>query len=353
MPRTGPVLALNADSCDPLQLGRRGGMHPLRGYCSLDCRARGRRLSVWHGSHVSRLHQSAPQTVFCNFLSKKNGALMKRFAAVCLVAYLVCPSVGWAQTPAEPPETATSPVGQQPPAAAIASEPAPSESSRQESSANPGFWAPFKSVPNDFVRFFSADVGKVVGVGGASALATYRWDAKGIEESQEHFRPNLFRFRTGNIGGSLLVQAGASFGLYSIAKLTGAEELTNFSGDMVRAQLLTQGLVQAGKFATHRLRPDGSNNFSLPSGHAAAAFATATVVQRHFGWKLGVPAYAFGAYVGASRMAANKHHLSDVVLGATIGIAAGRTVAIGRGKGRLQIGVAPTLGGAAIMFTRK
>lgn len=136
-------------------------------------------------------------------------------------------------------------------------------------------------------------------------------------------------------------------------QLTGTNELTSFSGDLVRAQLLTQGLVQAGKFGTYRLRPDGSNNYSLPSGHAAAAFATATVVQRHFGWKLGGPAYAFGAYVGASRMAANKHHLSDVVLGATIGIAAGRTVTVGRGKGRLQIGVAPTLGGAAITLTKK
>lgn len=228
---------------------------------------------------------------------------MKRFAAVCLVAYLVGPTVGWAQTPTEATQNASR--AEQPLLLGNNSPgPLPSDSSRQKSSAGPGFWAPFRGIPDDFVRFFSADMVKVVGVGGAGALATHRWDARGIEESQEHFRPNLFR--AGNIGGSLLVQTGASFGLYSIAKLTGPNELTNFSGDLVRAQLLTQGIVQAGKFGTHRLRPDGSNNFSLPSGHVAAAFATATVVQRHFGWKFGGPAYAFGAYVGASRMAANK-----------------------------------------------
>jgi membrane-associated phospholipid phosphatase len=123
--------------------------------------------------------------------------------------------------------------------------------------------------------------------------------------------------------------------------------------DLIRAQVLSQGIVQGGKFATRRPRPDASNNHSLPSGHTAAAFATATVLQDHFGWKVGVPAYGFGAYVAASRMSANKHYLSDVLLGAAIGVAAGRTVTIGSGKARFQMGVAPTPGGAAVTFTQR
>ena len=67
---------------------------------------------------------------------------------------------------------------------------------------------------------------------------------------------------------------------------------------------------------------------------------------------MGVPAYGFGAYVAASRMAANKHHFSDVALGAVIGIAAGRTVTLGSGSARFKMGVAPTKGGAAITFTK-
>ena len=58
-------------------------------------------------------------------------------------------------------------------------------------------------------------------------------------------------------------------------------------------------MVQALKYTVRRERPDGSNNKSFPSGHAASAFATATVLQRHYGWKVGAPAYALGSYVAA------------------------------------------------------
>ena len=40
---------------------------------------------------------------------------------------------------------------------------------------------------------------------------------------------------------------------------------------------------------------------SFPSGHASATFATATVLQRHYGWKLGLPFYLLGVYTAASR----------------------------------------------------
>ena len=76
------------------------------------------------------------------------------------------------------------------------------------------------------------------------------------------------------------------------------------------------------------------------------------MLRHHFGWKVGAPSYAFGAYVAAARMSANKHNLSDVLFGAAIGIAAGRTVTLGSGTARFEMGVAPTLGGAAVTFTR-
>jgi membrane-associated phospholipid phosphatase len=192
---------------------------------------------------------------------------------------------------------------------------------------------------------------KTVGIGAVGAAVSHQWDAAGIESSQRYFHPGLFE--AGNIGGTFLVQAGASFGLYSVARLTGSRSLAAAGADLVRAQVLSQGIVQAGKFATHRQRPDGSNDHSLPSGHTASAFATATVLQRHFGWRVGAPAYAFGAYVAASRMSANKHHLSDVLLGASIGIASARTVTVGLGRAQFGLGVTPTDGGAAIMFTKR
>lgn len=83
--------------------------------------------------------------------------------------------------------------------------------------------------------------------------------------------------------------------------------------DLLRAQAVTGMLVEPIKFATHRERPGGSNRQSFPSGHAAVTFATATVIERHLGWKKSVLAYAIASYVSASRLHDNRHYLSDVI----------------------------------------
>jgi membrane-associated phospholipid phosphatase len=212
------------------------------------------------------------------------------------------------------------------------------------------FWAPFTAVPRDFVRFASLDTLKVIGLGVAGAASVHRWDDSGMSHAREHMPERAFRI--GNVGGNFLVQTGGALGVYAVAHVAGHDRISAFGADLLRAQILTQGIVQVGKASTRRTRPDGSNDNSLPSGHAATTFATASVVQRHFGWAAGVPAYAFGAYVGAARMSANRHHLSDVIMGAAVGIAAGRTVTVHLGKSRFAMGVAPTVGGAAVTFTK-
>ena len=50
------------------------------------------------------------------------------------------------------------------------------------------------------------------------------------------------------------------------------------------------------------------------------------MLHRHYGWKLGLPFYALGVYTAASRIHDKKHWLSDTVMGATVGVAAGRAV---------------------------
>jgi membrane-associated phospholipid phosphatase len=197
----------------------------------------------------------------------------------------------------------------------------------------------------------SLDTAKIVGVMGAGALAASRWDGQSLDRIQGLGPAS--RFEAGNFAGTFLVQAGSSFALYTVARLTDNEKMAAVGSDLVRAQILSQGIVQVGKMTTQRQRPDGSNSHSMPSGHTASAFATATVLQRHFGWKVGVPAYGFGAYVAAARMSANKHNLSDVLMGAAIGMAAGRTVTLGVGRTKFDMGFAPTVGGAAITFTKK
>jgi membrane-associated phospholipid phosphatase len=53
---------------------------------------------------------------------------------------------------------------------------------------------------------------------------------------------------------------------------------------------------------------------------------TAMVLQEHLGWKAGIPAFTAASFVGWSRLRGEHHWLSDVVMGATLGVIAGRTV---------------------------
>lgn len=88
---------------------------------------------------------------------------------------------------------------------------------------------------------------------------------------------------------------------------------------------LMAGTVQGLKNATNVMRPDGSDNNSFPSGHTATAFMTATMLNKEYGYKspwIGVGAYSVATATGLMRMANNKHWLSDVMVGAGIGIMA-------------------------------
>lgn len=81
----------------------------------------------------------------------------------------------------------------------------------------------------------------------------------------------------------------------------------------------TQGL----KYAINETRPNGAER-SFPSGHAATAFFGATLLAKEYGENY--PWIAFGGYTLAGttailRLANNKHWVSDVLMGAGVGIA--------------------------------
>lgn len=217
----------------------------------------------------------------------------------------------------------------------------------------PGLAEPFTRYFGDLRRFLSADTFRVVGVGGGLAVAAHHWDGHTMNEAREHFGGRQGLFSAGNLGGQVALQAGAGYAALAIGHATGNAKVAWLGADLVRAQFLSQTIVQGLKYSTSRTRPDSSNEQSLPSGHTATATATASVLQRHFGWKAGVPAYAFATYVGSARIAADKHHLSDVLMGAAIGVAAGRTVTVGLAGEKFDVGVTPTLGGAAVVFTKR
>ena len=81
------------------------------------------------------------------------------------------------------------------------------------------------------------------------------------------------------------------------------------------------------KAITREERPDGSARNSMPSGHTASAFAAATFMHmeyKHLSPWYGVAAYGCASAVGAMRIVNNRHWLSDVLVGAGIGIVSTR-----------------------------
>jgi membrane-associated phospholipid phosphatase len=129
-----------------------------------------------------------------------------------------------------------------------------------------------------------------------------------------------------------------------------AWQIASVGSDLIRAQIMAQAMTAGIKLSVRRGRPDGGE-FSFPSGHASVTFATATVLHRHFGWTAGLPAYVLASYVAASRVHVKRHYLSDVAFGAAVGMVAGRTVTIGRGRARFAVSPAASPSHAGVLFT--
>ncbi len=87
---------------------------------------------------------------------------------------------------------------------------------------------------------------------------------------------------------------------------------------LLRSALTTGLTVHGLKFSVDKWRPNFSNAQSFPSGHTASAFVGASFLQTRYGARFGIPAYAAAAYVGYSRIRAQKHYADDVLAGASI-----------------------------------
>jgi membrane-associated phospholipid phosphatase len=161
-------------------------------------------------------------------------------------------------------------------------------------------------------------------------------------------------FTPGKYLGYAWVQGGAAVGLYLIGRYAmepTAEGHTNkvshLGFDLLRANLLTQAFTYGIKYATQRNRPTGEC-CSFPSGHASVTFATASVLERHFGYRASWPMFAIAGYVSASRLTDNRHFLSDVVFGSALGIATGWTVVGRHGRENFALYPAPVRGGMVV-----
>ncbi|GGH04255.1 phosphatase PAP2 family protein [Mucilaginibacter phyllosphaerae] len=97
--------------------------------------------------------------------------------------------------------------------------------------------------------------------------------------------------------------------------------------DRTMLYAMSEGIMALTTFSlkkvTNRLRPDGSNRYSFPSGHTGNAFAAAEFMAQEYSEKsvwYGVAGYSFATATAILRVYNQDHWFSDIIAGAGFGI---------------------------------
>ena len=129
-------------------------------------------------------------------------------------------------------------------------------------------------------------------------------------------------FDLGNQFGAGETIAGLAAVSWVGGELTHRPGLVAFGQDLSSAFVVTSVYTWTLKLAIDRDRPNGAP-YSFPSGHAAVAFAAASVLDRHTGALPSIAGYLLAGATAAGRVEDNRHYLSDVIFGATLGLTVG------------------------------
>lgn len=113
--------------------------------------------------------------------------------------------------------------------------------------------------------------------------------------------------------------AGSIAAFAAVGWLTDNDEPVETAQLLLEAQLVSGGVTQLLKYGVRRERPDDSNLFSFPSGHATGAWCSALLIQGRYGWGWGAPAMLAALYIGGSRIQGGRHFPSDVLMGFAVG----------------------------------
>ena len=177
-------------------------------------------------------------------------------------------------------------------------------------------------------------------LGAASGMAfSYDADASqavGVDANRADIANKISDF------GSFYATGAESAGIYFIG-LTQKNPKLAETGRLGAEAVLDSGTVALViKLASNRQRPlqgDGEGHFwangtshwefdsSFPSDHATASMALARVIAGEYPhWYVVLPAYGFAESIGISRILANQHFPSDVIVGQAIGFLSGSYV---------------------------
>jgi hypothetical protein len=134
---------------------------------------------------------------------------------------------------------------------------------------------------------------------------------------------------TGDKIGNGYPEVGVGLALLGTGELIKDKKLADTGAVSLEAYIIDGIATEGLKLTARRKRPNGGNLNSFPSGHASITATMAASISEMYDWdlRIAVPLYLTTAFVGASRIQANEHFLSDVIAGITVGTLAGMSVA--------------------------
>ncbi|WP_166830895.1 phosphatase PAP2 family protein [Thalassoroseus pseudoceratinae] len=183
----------------------------------------------------------------------------------------------------------------------------------------------------------------LAGVATAGAIAIHQdWDDDVREYTAEH--PKRWGHGSTVIGyfGHAEYHVPALLGLYGWSVKQQDPELHEYATTLISAYTLTSISVLSLKLITDTDRPSDEWNdgrYGFPSYHGASLFTLAAVTEEFHGFLPATPLYTLAGLVSWSRIDERDHDLSDVVFGAFLGWAVGKSVAATRlhGDGRIRL----------------
>lgn len=155
---------------------------------------------------------------------------------------------------------------------------------------------------------------------GAGIYVNYAGGSLGKVQLQN----NIQRGLNFNTRADDLLQFGP-LGVLGFADMIGLKTANNFKTQAKNVAIITAAnyvIIKTIKIATNETRPNGSSR-AFPSGHTSNAFALAGILRHEL--KDSHPLLSYSGYLlatttGAFRVLNNKHWVSDVLVGAGIGM---------------------------------
>lgn len=193
--------------------------------------------------------------------------------------------------------------------------------------ADTSFTENLKNSPNDLwsqtLSLKSSDIYPYLIIGGLGTAAALAYDDDVRDYFLEHEPLGDGKMDLGNkyLGNGIALML-SSFTIIGMGTAIENEKLID-TGFAVSEALIIEGTIVLGiKTITQRERPDGSSKNSFPSGHVGGITAFTMTIADMYDATIMQKALLsiIPAYVGACRIQADKHHLSDVIAGYTVGL---------------------------------